>query len=64
MDCQEVKRSKILILANKCDLENAKTRDEIFDELNLESYNGKLLLQMCSSITKQGISEGIQWLKG
>ncbi|CAL5974804.1 ADP-ribosylation_factor 1 [Hexamita inflata] len=60
MDCQEVQHSKILILANKCDLENAKTRDEIFDELNLESYNGKILLQMCSTITKYGISEGIQ----
>ncbi|CAL6066755.1 ADP-ribosylation_factor [Hexamita inflata] len=64
MKQQEVQKSKILILANKCDLENAMTKDQIYEELNLESYKGQLLLQMCSTITKQGIKEGIKWLTG
>ncbi|CAL5970998.1 ADP-ribosylation_factor 1 [Hexamita inflata] len=59
---QEVLNSKTLILANKCDLKNAKSRDEIYDELNLESYRGTFLLEMCSTITKIGINAGIQWL--
>ncbi|CAL6023132.1 ADP-ribosylation_factor like protein 2a [Hexamita inflata] len=64
MEQQEVRNSKILILANKCDLENAMTKDEIYEKLNLESYKGQLLLQICSAVTKQGIKEGIKWLKG
>lgn len=53
----------LLVFANKQDLLNALSADEIRDALNLKSIRGrKWTIQACSSQNGEGLEEGFQWV--
>eukprot|EP00928_Gymnodinium_smaydae_P056892 TRINITY_DN40190_c0_g1_i1.p1 TRINITY_DN40190_c0_g1~~TRINITY_DN40190_c0_g1_i1.p1 ORF type:complete len:645 (-),score=64.99 TRINITY_DN40190_c0_g1_i1:303-2237(-) len=53
----------LLIFVNKLDLSSARSIDDTYRELGLQSYTaGPLLLQGCSAVDGNGLSEGLQWL--
>lgn len=54
----------ILILANKQDLATAVDPDEITVQLELHNIrNRNWQIQGCSAITKQGLEDGLKWLR-
>jgi signal recognition particle receptor subunit beta len=60
----EIKSKPLLILANKQDLPNAMTINELRDKLALSELdeNLKWHLQATSAIRNQGLKEGFEWL--
>ncbi|XP_002731162.1 uncharacterized protein LOC100371958 [Saccoglossus kowalevskii] len=59
----ELRESAILVVANKQDLANAMTPDEIRDKLQLEKYRDrKIYVQGAISIEGDGLYEGLDWL--
>jgi GTPase SAR1 family protein len=62
----ELETLPLLIFANKQDLEDAISSDEISVSLELENMNMRdrqWHIQPCSAETKQGLQEGINWLR-
>lgn len=60
---EELKDAKLLVLANKQDLQNAMSISEITDKLNLHSLrNRKWHIQSCCATTGDGLYEGLDWL--
>lgn len=61
---QELKYKPVLILANKQDLPNAMTLDELRDKLALTDFdcNTKWHLQAACAVQNKGIKEGFEWL--
>ena len=59
----DLKDIPFLILANKQDLPNIMSTDEISAKLNLESINDReWYIQGTSAITSEGINRGLEWL--
>ncbi|CAF1262335.1 unnamed protein product [Rotaria sordida] len=60
----KLREKPILIFANKQDLPDAMTLDELRDKLHLAKLNTntKLRLQPASAIQNQGLREGFEWL--
>lgn len=54
--------SKILIFANKQDLENSMNEQEIIKNLELEKVTQDWYIQKCSAKTNEGLLEGLDWL--
>lgn len=60
--------ASILIFANKQDLKNALTLEDIAKVLNLNEDSNKLMqnrhwhLEKCSAVTGEGLVEGIDWI--
>ncbi|CAF2528786.1 unnamed protein product [Rotaria sp. Silwood2] len=61
---EELENKPILIFANKQDLSNSMTLDEIQDKLNLTKLNEnvKWHLQSACAIRNEGLREGFEWL--
>ncbi|CAF0766554.1 unnamed protein product [Rotaria sordida] len=61
---EDLRNKSILIFANKQDLPNAMTFDELYEKLNLTKLNTNIKwhLQLSSAIQNQGLHEGFQWL--
>eukprot|EP01006_Ploeotia_vitrea_P056051 TRINITY_DN68058_c6_g1_i1.p1 TRINITY_DN68058_c6_g1~~TRINITY_DN68058_c6_g1_i1.p1 ORF type:complete len:187 (+),score=16.12 TRINITY_DN68058_c6_g1_i1:24-563(+) len=58
----QLKEAPVLIFANKQDLENAASPDEIAKTLSLDSIRSrKWQIQGCSAKTGDGLSEGLSW---
>jgi ADP-ribosylation factor protein 1 len=60
----ELKYKPVLIFANKQDLPNAMTLDELGDKLALAELgeNTKWHLQAASAVQNEGLKEGFEWL--
>jgi GTPase SAR1 family protein len=60
----DIKNIPILILANKVDLPNALTCDELIDALHLNDIlrNRIWYLQSCIALDRDGLGLGLQWL--
>ncbi|KAL0481754.1 ADP-ribosylation factor-like protein [Acrasis kona] len=60
--------ASLLILANKQDLKNALSKDEIAKILDLDVNNNKLMtnrhwhLEKCSAVTGEGLVDGVDWI--
>lgn len=53
----------LIVFANKQDLLNALSLEDIRDALHLKNINGrKWTIQACSSKTGEGLEEGFQWV--
>ncbi|KAJ5067885.1 e3 ubiquitin-protein ligase trim23 [Anaeramoeba ignava] len=64
MTNQELKDAIILILANKQDLPNPMTADEITEKLKLSSLKDRVwFVQTSCAISGDGLKEGLDWLK-
>ena len=61
---EKLKYKPVLILANKQDLPNAMTLDELQDQLALADFdrNTKWHLQATCAVQSTGIKEGFEWL--
>ena len=61
---EELKKIPILIYANKQDLINKMSVEEIEERLNLNSIpNIRWFIQGCSAIEGTGLYEGLEWVK-
>jgi ADP-ribosylation factor protein 1 len=60
----ELKHKSVLIFANKQDLPNAMTLDELRNKLALIEFdeNTKWYLQAASAVRNEGLKEGFEWL--
>eukprot|EP00747_Dinoflagellata_sp_TGD_P164202 gnl/TRDRNA2_/TRDRNA2_183795_c0_seq1.p1 gnl/TRDRNA2_/TRDRNA2_183795_c0~~gnl/TRDRNA2_/TRDRNA2_183795_c0_seq1.p1 ORF type:complete len:227 (+),score=49.96 gnl/TRDRNA2_/TRDRNA2_183795_c0_seq1:47-682(+) len=60
----EVRDKPFLVLANKCDREDALSTQEILETFDLEGlFRGKQFqLQRCSAVTAEGLKAGVAWL--
>jgi GTPase SAR1 family protein len=59
----ELKNIPLLVFANKMDLPNAMSPEEISERLGLEAITNRLWhLQPCVAITGEGLGLGFQWL--
>ncbi|CAM9316518.1 unnamed protein product [Heterosigma akashiwo] len=55
----------VLVFANKQDLMNAQSSDEISDALNLSSIRDRVWqIQPASAKTGEGLQEGMEWIVG
>eukprot|EP01083_Nonionella_stella_P017773 49813_1 len=52
----------ILVYANKHDLSDGMSKDEIIKKLNLKSFARKWKVQTCSATTGNGLKVGMEWL--
>ena len=60
----ELKNIIVLIFANKQDLSNSMSIEEIRDRLDLDHFPTiKWFVQGCSAIEGRGLIEGLQWVK-
>ena len=60
---EELKESIVLIMANKQDIPNALTPQEMVEKLHLQELKiKKWNVQGTSAITGQGLKEGLDWL--
>ncbi|EGR29351.1 hypothetical protein IMG5_157450 [Ichthyophthirius multifiliis] len=58
-----LKNSVILIFANKQDLENAMSTDQIVEKYKLSDIKSHCWhIQACSAINNQGLEEGLDWI--
>lgn len=61
----ELRDTVVLVLANKQDLPNAISVEEISSTLRLSSIRShKCYVQPCSGLTGDGLYEGLDWLIG
>lgn len=58
----ELRDTKLLILANKQDIPNAMSAVEMADKLNLRNLRHLWYIQACSAISGDGLYEGLDWL--
>ncbi|KAJ5099689.1 hypothetical protein N7532_006690, partial [Penicillium argentinense] len=60
---RDLRDAPLLVLANKQDLEGAKTPEEITTALKLEDFRGREWKTIaCSAVDGSGIAEGMDWL--
>lgn len=60
---QDLKRASILIFANKRDIKNALSSQQITQQLNLTSIKDQRWhIQNCCALTREGLNEGLQWM--
>lgn len=60
---QNLSKAAFLVFANKQDMPEAMTEDEIIAKLNLgELKNHTWHIQKCSALTGMGVDEGLDWL--
>jgi len=53
----------VLVYANKQDLETACDAEEVTSTLQLENIKEReWTIQACSAMTKEGLSDGMEWL--
>lgn len=65
MSEEELQHCPVLIFANKQDLPNAMSVQEITDRLQLAALRERdWLIQGCCAMTGDGLYEGIEWLSG
>ncbi len=63
LKADELKDCKLLVLANKQDMKDVMSPNEISEKLGLINLKSrKWLVQGTSAVTGQGISEGFDWL--
>ena len=63
LNVDELKDSPLLVFANKCDLQNAMSENEITNRLDLNSINDRpWSLQMSSALTGYGLKEGLEFI--
>jgi hypothetical protein len=59
----DLNESVLLVLANKQDLDNAMSVEEISDRLGLSTITShRWTLRCCSAVSGQGIIDGFEWL--
>jgi len=58
----EMRSAVLLIFANKQDLPNAMTVDEVIEKFGLNSLNRKWKVQASCATSGQGLWEGLEWL--
>ena len=62
---EELKDCVLLVMANKQDLKDAITPNEVTDKLGLSQLRGRQwLVQGTSATTGQGLKEGLDWMAG
>ena len=60
---ENLKEVPMLVYANKQDLQFALEADKVMETLELENISGRTWnIQACSAFTKEGLSEGMEWL--
>ena len=65
MQEDELKDSVLLVYANKQDMDEALSVQQIADGLELTSLEGRVwYIQACSASTGDGVSDGLDWLAG
>eukprot|EP00908_Phaeocystis_cordata_P011746 Transcript_227.p1 GENE.Transcript_227~~Transcript_227.p1 ORF type:complete len:309 (+),score=125.35 Transcript_227:135-929(+) len=65
MSEEELKESVLLIYANKQDMAEALSVQQVADALELTSMTGRVwYIQACSAQTGDGVSDGLDWLAG
>ena len=65
MDEEELRDAVLLVYANKQDMPEAKSVQEVADDLELTSLQKRAwYIQACSASTGEGIKEGLDWLAG
>lgn len=61
----DLKNSCLLVMANKQDLKDAMSPNDITEKLGLKDLKGRQwLVQGTSALTKQGLKEGLDWMAG
>ncbi|XP_034032549.1 ADP-ribosylation factor 4 [Thalassophryne amazonica] len=58
----ELRDAILLVFANKQDLPNALTVDELTDKLQLQTFRRKWYIQATCATTGTGLYEGLDWL--
>ncbi|CAL5986458.1 ADP-ribosylation_factor 1 [Hexamita inflata] len=58
---KNVRKVPLLVFANKCDLQNVLSTDEISEKLELNRFE-RFKVQKCSAKTGHGLLEGLEWL--
>lgn len=62
---EELKDVILLVMANKQDLKDAFSPNEVTEKLGLNQIKGrKWLVQGTSATTGQGLKEGLDWMAG
>ena len=62
---EELKDCVLLVMANKQDLKDAMSPNEVTDKLGLSQIKGRQwLVQGTSATTGQGLKEGLDWMAG
>lgn len=60
-----MEKAPLLVYANKQDIKGALTPTEISDKFGLTSLkNRKWLVQGCSAVKAEGLTEGLDWMAG
>ena len=63
LNVEELKGLSLLVLANKCDLPNAMSADQITNRLDLNSITDRTWsLQLSSALTGHGLNEGLDFI--
>lgn len=60
---EQLMKVPVLVYANKQDLETACDAEEVTSTLQLENIKEReWTIQACSAMTKEGLSDGMEWL--
>jgi len=59
---EDLKNCSLLVFANKQDLNNSASPNEITKKLGMENLKRKWIVQGASATTGQGLKEGLDWL--
>ena len=60
---EDLKNVPLLVFANKQDLDFARDADEVMTHLQLAEIKDRTWnIQACSAVTKEGLSDGMEWL--
>ncbi|KRY42539.1 ADP-ribosylation factor-like protein 5B, partial [Trichinella pseudospiralis] len=60
---EELRKSAVLIFANKQDIKKSMTSAEISHELNLTSIKDqRWQIQACCALTGEGLQQGLEWM--
>jgi len=62
INSDECQNAVLLVYANKQDLPNAMTAQEIADKLKLPSIKQEWYIQASCATTGDGLYEGLEWL--
>ena len=60
---EELKKVPLLVYANKQDIEMACSAEDVMSALELNEIKERTWnIQACSAMTKEGLSDGMEWL--
>jgi signal recognition particle receptor subunit beta len=63
LEAEELAGAVLLVFGNKQDLSGAMSYRELEEQLELRQLRGRQWrLQLCSVLTLNGLSEGVEWL--